>query len=212
MKHVESEIARLGIQDVIVGALPTNTHVLDLYRRIGFEPTWLVMTRFTQRRPKDGEGGSSSALTAEIRHALESDISDIEHVVCEAYKRYIPRIGKPPGPMRDDYTLRVAQGAVWVLTIGAETVGIVVIKSEGDHMLLENVAVKPERQGEGFGRRLIEFAETRARESGYQEIQLYTNAAMHENLALYPRLGYQEFRRAYDSGFHRVFFKKPLIK
>lgn len=143
---------------------------------------------------------------------MESDIAEIEHVVSEAYKCYIPRIGKPPGPMEDDYTIQIAQRRVWVLTTGAEIIGVVVIKPEAGHMLLQNVAIKPERQGEGFGRRLIEFAETRAQESGYQEIQLYTNAVMHENLALYPKLGYQEFRSGYDSGFHRVFFKKTLRK
>lgn len=209
MNRVESEIARLGIQDVIIGALPANTNVLDLYRRMGFEPTWLVMTRFPQRRQTGGES-RSSARAAEIRRAAESDIPEIEHLVSEAYQCYIPRIGKPPSPMRDDYTLQVSQGRVWILTIGAETVGVVVIKPGADHMLLENVAVKPKRQGEGFGRSLIEFAEARALESGYPEIQLYTNEAMHENLALYARLGYQEFRRAYDSGFYRVFFKKTL--
>lgn len=52
MNRVESEIARLGIQDIIIGALPSNTNVLDLYRRIGFEPTWLVMTRFAQRKKR----------------------------------------------------------------------------------------------------------------------------------------------------------------
>ena len=54
MRGVEFEIARLGIQDVIIGALPTNKTVLDLYRRIGFEPTWLVMTRFAQRKQSGG--------------------------------------------------------------------------------------------------------------------------------------------------------------
>lgn len=49
MNHVESEIERLGIEDMIIGALPTNAEVLDLYRRRGFEPTWLVMTRFAKR-------------------------------------------------------------------------------------------------------------------------------------------------------------------
>ena len=96
------------------------------------------------------------------------------------------------------------------MTIGEEIVGVVVIKPEAGHLLLENVAVKPERQGQGFGRLLIQFAETKARESGYREIQLYANVAMHENRALYAKLGYQEFRRGYDSGFHRVFFKKTL--
>jgi hypothetical protein len=38
---------------------------------------------------------------------------------------------------------------------------------------------------------------------------LYTNAAMSENLALYPRLGYREVDRRRDAGFDRVFFAKP---
>ena len=50
LDRVESELDRLGVKDMIIGALPTNTEVLDLYRRRGFEPTWLVMTRFAGRR------------------------------------------------------------------------------------------------------------------------------------------------------------------
>lgn len=50
LERFEWEVDRLGIKDVIVGALPANTDVLDLYHRRGFEPTWLVMTRFSGRR------------------------------------------------------------------------------------------------------------------------------------------------------------------
>lgn len=147
---------------------------------------------------------------ASVRRATESDIPEIRHVIREAYKRYVPRIGQLPAPMTDNYSSKIAEGHVWVLMVAAELAGVLVLKPESTHMLLENVAVKPERQGEGFGRLLIHFAEARARESGYREIQLYTNVAMHENLALYPTLGYQEFHRGYESGFHRVFFKKTL--
>lgn len=149
-------------------------------------------------------------MEAVIRRATESDISKIQQVISEAYQRYVPRIGRLPAPMTDDYSSQIAKGHVWVLRIGSELAGILVLKPESAHMLLENVAVKPERQGEGFGRLLIQFAETTAREYGYQQIQLYTNVAMHENLALYSKLGYQELRRGYDSGFHRVFLKKTL--
>ena len=152
------------------------------------------------------------AMEGVIRRASETDVSGIARIVCEAYKHYTPRIGRPPGPMTDDYTFYVAQGNVWVLALGEELVGVVVLKPESDHMLLDNVAVRPERQGSGFGRRLIDFAEARARQCGYKEIQLYTNAAMHENLAMYARLGYQEFSRGFHSGFHRVFLKKTLGK
>lgn len=49
MDRVESELEQLGIEDVIIGALPTNVEVLELYRQRGFVPTWVVMTRFAQR-------------------------------------------------------------------------------------------------------------------------------------------------------------------
>ena len=96
--------------------------------------------------------------------------------------------------------------------MGTEIAGLVVVQRASDYMLLDNVAVKPDHQGSGFGRQLIEFAEDRARQYGYDEIQLYTNALMHENLAMYARLGYQEFSRLRDSGFDRVFFRKTLRK
>lgn len=49
MDRIEAELDRLEIKDVIIGVLPTNVAVLKLYRRRGFEPTWLVMTRFAER-------------------------------------------------------------------------------------------------------------------------------------------------------------------
>jgi hypothetical protein len=41
-------------------------------------------------------------------------------------------------------------------------------------------------------------------------VRLYTNAAMEENLVLYPRLGYREVGRRRDGGFDRVFFTKSM--
>jgi N-acetylglutamate synthase-like GNAT family acetyltransferase len=143
-----------------------------------------------------------------IRSASASDVPYIEALVSAAYRHYIPRIGKPPGPMTDDYSARVAESAVSVLTIDGTIAGILVLIPKPDCMLLDNVAVSPERQGSGLGRRLIAFAEAKAKEKGFTEIQLYTNAAMHENLAIYMKLGYQEFARSFQDGFHRVFMNK----
>ena len=49
---VDAEIERLGIGDVIIGAVPANTQALELYRQRGFEPTWLIMTMFAARGRK----------------------------------------------------------------------------------------------------------------------------------------------------------------
>jgi GNAT superfamily N-acetyltransferase len=97
-----------------------------------------------------------------IRAATAGDVSAIALIVDQAYRHYIPRIGKPPGPMLDDYAARVAEGAVWVLEEAAVIAAIVVLLPAPDYLLLDNIAVTPERQGSGLGRRLLAFAEAEA--------------------------------------------------
>ena len=150
------------------------------------------------------------SLATTIRRGSEEDLGAIEGIVRAAYQHYIPRIGQPPGPMTDDYQAQVAAGNVWVLVLEGEIVGLIVLVPEPGYMLLENVAVAPEKQRLGLGRRLVEFAEASSRQCGYREIRLYTNELMHENLAWYARLGYQETSRRVDSGFKRVFMSKTI--
>lgn len=145
-----------------------------------------------------------------IRPADAADLPAVERIVRDAYAKYVERIGKPPGPMLDDYRRRVREHAVWALVVEGGIGGIVVLLPEDDHLLLDNVAVDPGRQGRGVGRALIGFAEAEARRRGYEEIRLYTHQAMHENIALYPRLGYEETGRGEAAGFRRVFFRKRL--
>src|SRR5215467_208436 len=134
----------------------------------------------------------------------------IAHVVRSAYKDYIPRIGRPPAPMMDDYRSHVAAGNVWLLLLDDQVAGLIVLLPKSNYMLLDNVAVAPEKQGCGYGRRLMDFAELRTRQCGLKEIQLYTNELMLENIAFYNKLGYRETDRRLDSGFKRVFMKKTL--
>ena len=62
-----------------------------------------------------------------IRAATADDVSAITQIVGQAYRHYIARIGKPPGPMLDDYAARVLEGAVWVLEEGTAVAGIIVL-------------------------------------------------------------------------------------
>ena len=145
-----------------------------------------------------------------IRAAAAGDLSAIERIVASAYGHYVARIGKQPGPMLDDYAARIRRHEAWVLVDGHEIAGLLVLIAEADHLLLDNVAVDPERQGRGVGRRLMGFAEQEARRRGYGEVRLYTHAMMHENVAMYPRLGYRETGRGEQDGYARVFFCKRV--
>jgi ribosomal protein S18 acetylase RimI-like enzyme len=151
--------------------------------------------------------GGSSPL---VRLANAPDAPRVREIVGSAYRSYIPRIGKRPGPMLDDYAKRIADAQVWVLDLAGTVVGILVLEESPDGFLLDNIAVAPEHQGEGHGRTLLQFAEHEALRRGWREIRLYTNAAMTENVALYGRIGYVEVARIAEKGFDRVYMAKPL--
>ena len=144
------------------------------------------------------------------RLATRDDVSVVEDVVKAAYAHYVSRIGRKPAPMLDDYGALIEQGRVYVLEHVGVVKGILVLIPEEHSMLLDNVAVVPEAQGSGLGRRLLEFAEHRAISQGYCWIRLYTNELMAENIALYSHIGYSETHRSDDKGFKRVYMSKRL--
>jgi len=145
-----------------------------------------------------------------IRAATADDVSAITQIVGQAYRHYIARMGKPPGPMIEDYAARVLEGVVWVLEEGSVIAGIIVLLPATDYLLLDNIAVSPARQGSGLGRRLLAFAEAEALRRGYAEIRLYTHQTMEENQRLYASIGYEETGRGTEAGYDRVFMRKQL--
>ena len=146
-----------------------------------------------------------------IRPARAEDCAAVEAIVEAAYSVHIERIGMPPGPMVDDYAALIAEDAVSVLaTPDGQVAALVVLLPKSDHLLLDNIAVRPDRQGQGLGRALIAFAEAEARRLGYDELRLYTHETMTQNIALYRRLGFVETGRGRQEGYDRVFMTKRL--
>jgi GNAT superfamily N-acetyltransferase len=146
-----------------------------------------------------------------IRRARPEDRGAVEAIVHAAYAIYVDRIGKPPGPMLDDYARLIADGLVSVFEDASGTIAaIIVLVPQPDHLLLDNIAVRPDQQGQGLGRRLIAFAEDEARRLAFAELRLYTHEKMVENIALYTRLGFAETGRGHQAGYDRVFMTKRL--
>jgi ribosomal protein S18 acetylase RimI-like enzyme len=113
--------------------------------------------------------------------------------------------------MLDDYATLIADGAVSVIEeAGGEIAALIVLIPRPDHLLLDNIAVRPDRQGKGFGRALIEHAERETKRLRFREIRLYTHEKMTENIALYERIGFVETGRGHDAGYDRVFMTKTI--
>src|SRR5262245_16727695 len=111
---------------------------------------------------------------------------------------YVPRLGRKPLPMLEDYGALISKGIVHVLEENGVIDGLVVLIPEDGTMLLSNIAVKPDAQGRGLGRALLNFAEAKARADGFEAMRLYTNEVMIENLAIYEHCGYAEIHRRED--------------
>jgi GNAT superfamily N-acetyltransferase len=146
----------------------------------------------------------------QIVPAAPGDAPAVAGCVRAAYARYVERIGREPAPMTADYPALIAAGEVWVIRAGEGIAGVLVLRPQPPALLVENVAVAPDRQGEGLGRALMTFAEDRARSEGLGEVVLYTNERMTENLRFYPALGYVETGRGMQDGFARVFYRKRV--
>lgn len=145
-----------------------------------------------------------------IRAATAADQGAIEAIVAAAYAKWPPLIGLRPQPLDEDYGAVLARGDVWVAERGGAVVSVLVLVTEPDCILVENVAVDPDRQGERIGRELLAHAEDEARARGLGALRLYTHEKMVGNIDLYKRLGYRETRRGGESGFARVFMEKNL--
>jgi len=145
-----------------------------------------------------------------IRKAAPGDAGIISTLTNAAYAKYVPLMGRKPQPMTADYPRILAEHPVWLLWIDERPAGVLVLMHELEHMLIYSVAIAPAYQKRGFGRLLLAWAEAEARQAGYTEIRLFTNALMKANIALYTRIGYVETQRESFRELTIVHMRKPL--
>jgi GNAT superfamily N-acetyltransferase len=142
------------------------------------------------------------------RLAVEADLNALQETVDAAYRKYLTRMDKPPGPMLEDLRPLVEAEEVWVL--GRPVRGLICLIAAEESLLIEMVAVHPDAQRTGLGRRLMDFAQEEARRIGVSRLWLYTNEVMTENVSLYTHLGFREFDRRREAGYGRIFMEKLL--
>ncbi len=145
-----------------------------------------------------------------LRRATADDADAIRNLVASAYGKYVPLIGRTPMPMLVDYAEAVMEHEVWVLDAGGALAGVIELVPHDDQLWVENVAIAPEQQGRGFGRRLLAHAEDEARRVHLPAVGLLTNERYVENIAMYTRYGYGETHRAPHLGTDLVYFRKPV--
>lgn len=148
-----------------------------------------------------------------IRPAEAADNAAVRACSRSAYRVFAERLGFEPKPMIADYGELIAECRVWVMAKDEAIAGVLVLIPEPDHLLVYSIAVRPDLQGMGCGRRLMAFAEQKARDDGYRCIALYTNERMSENVAFYEGLGFERYDRrehATRAGSWLLYLRKPV--
>lgn len=141
-------------------------------------------------------------LLKPLRLATLADLPAITDFVQLSYAHWVPVIGREPQPMTVDYAQALAAHRFDLLEAGGRLVALAETSLQHDHLRVVNVAVHPEHQGQGLGRRLLDHAEALARAVRAPALRLATNAEMARNIRLYQMAGYRiERREPLEVGF-----------
>lgn len=125
-----------------------------------------------------------------MRRATPGDVPALRAVQQAAFAWNRAVLGVEPLPLLADYDEVVATKECWLAEDDGQVRGAIVLEPEGEALLVWSVAVAPEQQGAKLGRRLMAFAEDRAREQGLGALTLYTGEKLRKNIDWYQRLGF----------------------
>lgn len=146
-----------------------------------------------------------------IRPARSEEADTVRALVRTAFSIYVPRLGREPRPMVHDWGACIAADEVIVAEDdGGVVTAVLRLVDEGDALLVDTVAVHPDHQGHGLGRRLLAVAEEEGRRCGHRRLRLYTNVLMTENIALYTRLGWTATHEEGEAPMRRVFMEMDV--
>ena len=146
-------------------------------------------------------------LSWQIREAVADDSIELKACMVSAYTAYQDRLGgERLPPMDADYLSEINNYPTWVVETPTGVVGGLIMVFEDAQASIANIAIDPACQGQGIGGALMKFAESRAIEKGYSELQLATHVLLNENISLYQYLGWEES----DRDETRVLMKKLL--
>ncbi|MBI3506333.1 MAG: GNAT family N-acetyltransferase [Proteobacteria bacterium] len=129
-------------------------------------------------------------MALSFRPASAADADTVRAITRAAYAKWVPLIGREPLPMRADPLAAIRNHRVELACEGADPVAVVEMVPEPGCLLVENVAVRPDRQKLGYGDAILGRIEQVARSLRLPAVRLYTNKRFETNVAWYARRGF----------------------
>lgn len=90
--------------------------------------------------------------------------------------------------------LRVPVSRSFVLEKSGELIGYIIYRVVKEEMHVLNIAIRPDWQGKGYGKRLMKWAMERERKEGVKYVTLEVRKSNIKAIRLYEKLGFQKLR------------------
>lgn len=204
---VEERLDAAGSADRVIGVVPANVRAIELYRRRGFEPTWLTMTRF--ERPPQVDAGAAAAVDAvapgevdaleslwlELHHhhqavapQLGPYIADAEswEIVRDLFREaaeqaHLVRVGPPRAPSALAYYGVTRDDPLWGDTW----------QTGRDVADLKMLVVAAEARGRGLGSVIMDAVDARLAAAGVVDQVIGAIEPNRDAIRLYERRGFR---------------------
>lgn len=120
--------------------------------------------------------------------------------------------GKWEEDFKDVESIYIKPGGDFLVgTIDSEIVAIGALKKMSDKLAeIKRMRVDPVFQRRGFAQAILERLENRARELGFNILELDTAVAQEAAQKLYERNGYKEYKRGVLGGIPCIYYRKLL--
>lgn len=157
-------------------------------------------------------------MTVEIRRAPREfcDWESVLKLLHAAFAYQNDRIDPPSslhGFDAESIALKAKDEHLFLAVEDGELVGCIFAKPQPGSLYVGKLAVWPNRQGQGIGRRLMQAAEDFARQAGHAALELDTRVELTENHETFAALGFvKTAEHAHDGYSHTTFItmQKPL--
>jgi GNAT superfamily N-acetyltransferase len=146
-----------------------------------------------------------------------ADWPAVQGLILDAFSYMQGRIDPPssvlrltPGSMAADVT----HGALLLAEIDGALVGCLFARPKGDALYIGKLAVRPDRQGRGIGRALVDAARAEARTRGLAALELQTRVELTENHRTFARWGFVKTAETAHAGYTRptsITMRAPVV-
>lgn len=204
---VDARLDAAGSVDRVIGVVPANVRAIELYRRRGFEPTWLTMTRFM--RPPQVDGAAADTVEAvapgevdaleplwlELHHhhqavapQLRPFIPDAEswEIVRDLFREaserdHLVRVGPSHAPSAVAYYDVTRDDPLWADTW----------QTGRDVADLKMLVVAEQARGRGLGSAVMDAVDARLAAAGVVDQVIGAIEPNHDAIRLYQRRGFR---------------------